>query len=122
MKYLLIIHNNPAFLDALSAGRAGRADGRARTVPGAAARDRRADRLRRRWPTRRNSRAVRVRDGVPVVTDGPFLEAKEYLAGYYLVDCESMERAVELAAMMPEARYEGVEVRPVHGGPAGDEM
>ena len=62
-----------------------------------------------------------MRDGAPVVTDGPFLEAKEHLAGYYEVDCESIERAVELAAMMPEARYQGVEVRPVMG-PAGDEM
>jgi hypothetical protein len=55
------------------------------------------------------------------VTDGPFLEAKEHLAGYYEVDCASIERAVELAGLMPEARYQGVEVRPVLG-PGGDEM
>ncbi|QUQ64923.1 YciI family protein [Kutzneria sp. CA-103260] len=56
---------------------------------------------------------VRVRDGEPVVTDGPFLEAKEYLAGYYLMDCESRERAVELAGMIPDARYSATEVWPV---------
>jgi hypothetical protein len=58
---------------------------------------------------------VRVRGGQPVVTDGPFLEAKEYLGGFYLIDCESRERAIELAALIPDARIEGlgVEVRPV---------
>ena len=59
------------------------------------------------------SAVVRVRDGVPAVTDGPFAEAKEYLAGYYVVDCETRERALEIAAMMAEAKYLGVEVRPV---------
>jgi hypothetical protein len=58
---------------------------------------------------------VKVRDGVPAVTDGPFVEAKEFLAGYYLVECETPERAYELAAMIPDAGIEGlgVEVRPV---------
>jgi hypothetical protein len=50
---------------------------------------------------------------VPVVTDGPYLEAKEFLAGYYLVDCESRERAIELAAMIPDAAFNAMEVRPV---------
>ena len=58
---------------------------------------------------------VKVRDGVPAVTDGPFLEAKEFLAGYYLIDVASPERAYELAAMIPDAGIEGlgVAVRPV---------
>lgn len=60
-----------------------------------------------------NSTTVRVRGGVPAVTDGPFVEAKEYLAGYYVIDCESVERAHELAAQIPDARYTAVEVRPV---------
>ncbi|MDT5026214.1 MAG: hypothetical protein QOE61_2640 [Micromonosporaceae bacterium] len=60
-----------------------------------------------------NSATVRVRDGVTVVTDGPYLETKEYLAGYYLVDCESRERAIELAAMIPDARFNAMEVRPL---------
>jgi hypothetical protein len=61
------------------------------------------------------SAVVRVRGGQPVVTDGPYLEAKEYLGGFYLVDCESRERALELAAMIPDAKVEGmgIEVRPV---------
>ncbi len=42
------------------------------------------------------ARAVRVREGVPAVTDGPYLEAKEHLASFYIVDCESDARATEL--------------------------
>lgn len=60
-----------------------------------------------------NSSTVRTRDGVPSVTDGPYLESKEYMAGYYVVDCESKERAIELAFMIPDNRYTGVEVRPI---------
>jgi hypothetical protein len=62
---------------------------------------------------RSNTRTVRVRDGVPAVTDGPFAEAKEQFAGYIMVDCETEERAVEIAARWPDARYFAMEVRPV---------
>ena len=54
--------------------------------------------------TTANARVVRVDDGVVAVTDGPFTEAKEVLAGYYVVDC-SLERATEIAARLPEAPY-----------------
>jgi hypothetical protein len=57
-----------------------------------------------------NARIVQVQDGVPAVTDGPFTESKEVLAGYYLLEC-SLERATELAARLPEARYSPIEVR-----------
>jgi hypothetical protein len=58
---------------------------------------------------------VRGTGGVPAVTDGPFLEAKEFMGGYYLVDVESKERAVELAQLVPDAKFSGlaIEVRPV---------
>ena len=61
------------------------------------------------------SAVVRVRAGAPAVTDGPYLEAKEYLGGYYLVECENRERAPELAALIPDAGVDGlgIEVRPV---------
>ncbi|MET8139815.1 YciI family protein [Sphaerisporangium sp. NPDC005288] len=59
------------------------------------------------------SKTVRVRDGVPAITDGPFSEAKEQFAGYLLVECETPERAVEIAASWPDARYFAMEVRPV---------
>jgi hypothetical protein len=61
------------------------------------------------------SAVVRVRDGRTVVTDGPYLEAKEHLGGFYLIDCENKERAFELAAMIPDAKVDGmgVEVRQI---------
>jgi len=62
------------------------------------------------------TKTVRIRGGVPAVTDGPFLEAKEHLVGYCLFDCESPERALEIATRWPDARYWAVELRPVMSG------
>jgi hypothetical protein len=59
------------------------------------------------------TKRVSVREGRTVTSDGPFAEAKELLAGFYLVECESMERALEIAARVPEADLGLVEVRPV---------
>ncbi len=59
------------------------------------------------------ARTARPRDGVPAVTDGPYLEAKEQLAGYFVVDCETRERAAEIALRFPDARLGAVEVRPI---------
>lgn len=53
------------------------------------------------------------KDGVPATTDGPYVEAKEQLAGYFVVDCETPERAEEIAARFPDARFTTVEVRPI---------
>ena len=57
---------------------------------------------------------VSVRGGRTVTSDGPFAEAKEYLAGFYLVDVPDLDRAVEIAAKAPDARTGSVEVRPVY--------
>jgi hypothetical protein len=54
---------------------------------------------------------VRVRDGETLVTDGPFVETKEALGGYYLFECDSLDEAVDLAARIPSAEYGAVEVR-----------
>ncbi len=59
------------------------------------------------------SRWVSVRDGETITSDGPFAESKEHLAGFYLIECDSMERAVEWAAKVPDAHLREVEVRPV---------
>ena len=56
---------------------------------------------------------VRIREGGRAISDGPFVETKEHLAGYYLVDCPSLDRALELAAMIPDSRFGAVEVRPL---------
>lgn len=60
-----------------------------------------------------STRTIRVRDGLPAVTDGPYLEAKEQLAGYCLFDCKTEERAIEIATRWPDARYWAVELRPL---------
>ena len=60
-----------------------------------------------------NAKLVRRQDGVPAVTDGPYLETKEYIASFYLLDCESEERALQIAADMPWADVEPAEVWPV---------
>jgi len=56
---------------------------------------------------------VRVRDGKVSVTDGPFAETKEQLAGFYLIDAQDLDEAIQVAAKIPPARVGSVEVRPV---------
>ncbi len=56
---------------------------------------------------------VRVRDGKQLVTDGPFAETKEQLAGYYLVEAATREEAIAIAAKIPGARFGSVEARPI---------
>lgn len=58
-----------------------------------------------------NTRTVRLDGRVPVVTDGPFGEAKEQLAGLFAIDCDTIERAIEISR--PLAQYATVEVRPL---------
>jgi hypothetical protein len=56
---------------------------------------------------------VRVRNDETLVTDGPFIETKEVLGGYYLIEVESLDEALEWAAKLPSARIGHIEVRPV---------
>ena len=57
---------------------------------------------------------VRVQDGDTLLTDGPFVDAKEHLGGYYLVEADDLDAALEMAARIPAARMGGaVEVRPL---------
>ena len=112
MKYMLLIYNNPATYEAWSEEQRAELFAEVDTimkelsesgelVGGEGLAD----------PS--NTKTVRVRDGVPVVTDGPFAESKEQLGGYISVECESIERAVEIAARWPDARHFAMEVRPV---------
>jgi hypothetical protein len=120
VKYILLIYQNPATLETFSEEERDRVMAEAgelmeeltqsgEWVGGEALAD----------PS--NSKTVRVRGGVPAVTDGPFVEAKEQLVGYSIVECETPERATEIAARWPDARYWAMEVRPVME-PGGEEM
>ena len=60
-------------------------------------------------------------DGLPAVTDGPYLETKEYLASFWLLDCESEERAQQIAADMPFADADPVELWPIMHESAADQ-
>ncbi|MGH3112106.1 MAG: YciI family protein [Gaiellaceae bacterium] len=64
------------------------------------------------------AKTVRVGDGEQLVTDGPFAETKEQLGGYYVVDVDSEEQALEWAAKMPSLPNGSVEVRPIMVFPA----
>jgi hypothetical protein len=59
------------------------------------------------------SKTIRPVDGVPAITDGPYAESKEQLAGFFVVECESHERALEIAARFPDSRFAPIEVRPI---------
>jgi hypothetical protein len=59
-----------------------------------------------------DTRVVRLRDGVPLVTDGPYAETKEVLGGYFVVDCDDLDQAIELARRVPVAAKGSVEIRP----------
>ena len=56
---------------------------------------------------------VQVRDGKRIVTDGPFIESKEVIGGYYVIDVADLDAALEWAAKIPNAHFGTVEVRPV---------
>ncbi|MBB4681281.1 YciI family protein [Crossiella cryophila] len=114
MKFLLIMNVNPAILDALTeAERAAIGEGHGefiRTIQKSGELI-----LTQALAEPAASAVVRAKDGQQVVTDGPFLEAKEFMGGFYLVECENRERALELAKLIPDTRVEGlgVEVRTV---------
>jgi hypothetical protein len=55
---------------------------------------------------------VRARDGKPVVTDGPFAETKEQVAGYDVIDCADLDEAIEIAGRHPVAAWGTIEIRP----------
>lgn len=114
MKYMLIMQINPVALDALTdEQREEIMSGHGAFIDTIKASGEMVETHALGMPA--DSAVVRVRDGVPVVTDGPYLEAKEFMGGYYIVDCETRERALELAALIPDAGVEGlgIEVRPI---------
>ena len=114
MKFLISMHINPAVLDALTdEEKAAIGAGHGRFIEALKESGELITTQALADPSQ--AAVVSVRGGQPVVTDGPFLEAKEYLGGFYMVDCESKERAIELAAQIPDAAIKGlgVEVRQV---------
>jgi hypothetical protein len=56
---------------------------------------------------------VRVRNGQTMISDGPFAETKEHLAGFYMIDAQDLNAAIQIAGHIPPAKYGSIEVRPV---------
>ena len=56
---------------------------------------------------------VRLREGQTLITDGPFMETKEALGGFYLLNCRDLDEALEFAAKCPAAQFGSIEVRPI---------
>lgn len=113
MKYLLIMQVNPAVLEALTEEECN-AIGNGHGEFMKATQDSGEFILTQALADPANTKVVH--GGVtPAVTDGPFLEAKEFMGGFYLIDCESEERAVELAKQIPDTKIKGlsIEIRPV---------
>jgi hypothetical protein len=61
----------------------------------------------------RNVKTVRVRDGEALVTDGPYVETKEQIGGYFLVELDNLDQAIELASRIPVVHTGSVEIRPL---------
>lgn len=57
--------------------------------------------------------SVRVRDGKPLVTDGPFAETREQLGGFYMIEAKNLDEAIQIASRIPPAKWGTVEIRPV---------
>ena len=112
MKYLLLIYNNEQSWNAISESERQQIYGEYRKL--------REELLSRgRFVTGSQlqpiatATSVRVRDGKELVTDGPFAETHEQLAGYFLVEAENLDEATSIAARIPSAKTGTVEVRPL---------
>jgi hypothetical protein len=112
MKYLCLLYNEERHLAAMPPAAVEAVAGECVAYDEALARDGKFVACERLQPTRA-ARTVRFGDGKMSVTDGPFAETKEQLAGFYLIDARDFEEAIALAAKIPPARLGCVEVRPV---------
>lgn len=113
MKFIALIHNNHASWEALTAEQKERFEADAGAHIDALVRSGELVGVPAVLAAPVSAKTVRVRDGVPAVSDGPFAEGKEHLAGFYVLDCESMERAVEIMNTDPSARHFAIEIRPI---------
>ena len=109
MKYLALIYAGEGEWDALSDDERNEIYGRYRALM----RDERILGGEELAPTT-TATTVRVRGGETVVTDGPFVETKEALGGYFLIEAESIDEALDVAALIPGAETGAVEIRACH--------
>ena len=112
MRYMLLIHDEEAAFETLGEAEIGRimTDYAAFSEEvNAAGVCRASDRLQ----LTAMATTVRVRDGKTLTTDGPFAETKEQLGGYYLIEVDNLDEAIQWASKIPSARFGCVEIRPI---------
>jgi hypothetical protein len=112
MQYALLIYDDESAWAKLSEQESGALMGEYGTYT-QALRDSGAFRAGEALQSTQTATTVRVRDGETVATDGPFAETKEQFGGFYLIEAESLDQALEWAAKIPSARVGSIEVRPV---------
>ena len=120
MRYMMLVYSTEG-PDGLDAGGSRAAHGRSPDGDGRSDTKGCSDGRRALWPRPRTATTVRVQNGKALVTDGPFAETKEHLAGYYIIDCENLDEAIEWAAKIPTACKGGegcIEIRPLRGQPS----
>ncbi len=112
MHFLLLVYNDDTLLDALPGGEF---DARMKACFEHADELRRDGRLlgSQQLESARKARSVRIRDGRTQVLDGPFAKTKEVLAGYNIIEADSLDEAVAIAAEFPWAQTGCIEVRPI---------
>ena len=112
MQFLLLVYNDDTLLEALPEGEF---DTRMKACFGHADELKRDGRLlgSQQLESARKARSVRIRDGRTQVLDGPFAETKEVLAGYNIIEADSLDEAVAIAAEFPWAQTGCIEVRPI---------
>ena len=112
MQFLLLVYNDDTLLDALPEGEF---DTRMKACFGHADELKRDGKLlgSQQLESARKARSVRIRDGRTQVLDGPFAETKEVLAGYNIIEADSLDEAVAIAAEFPWAQTGCIEVRPI---------
>jgi len=101
MKFLLMMHMSPAVWESLTEDQRNEASESGEMVETKAIAEAGV------------TKTVRVREGKVEATTGPLVESETFLCGYYLVDVADEERAIELAALIPDAKHTAIEVRPV---------
>jgi hypothetical protein len=113
MKFLIMIYNDDALLNALPPGEYDKMmNGCFKHADELRAEGHLLDSMQLQPPQK--TKTVRVRNSKTTVIDGPFSEAREYLGGFNLVEAKDMDEAVEIAMTFPWARTGCIEVRPVH--------
>ncbi|MDX1994649.1 MAG: YciI family protein [bacterium] len=112
MRYLVLIYNSEAALNALSEEERG-ANWAGYGAFNAEVGQRGVLRAGEPLQPSATATTVRVRDGKTLTTDGPFAETHEQLGGFYLLDCKDLDEAIELAAKIPDAQMGSIEIRPI---------